>query len=266
MPTCQIGAISLVNHALPHDSHRAPLSLYPVHSSPVNLNPMRWLVILSLTFLMSCGRPLTDTEKAFTHQIHGNSIDTNRIRLVDGALIGKVTYTRKKRPRVACRERIFPPMDKEAEEVTVSPAAFVLFNTVVFSKDWFLSNYLPKYEERMYLVEAMLFAHEMAHVWQWQNRRQTGYHPLKAAREHRVSDDPYLFEIDTQARFLDYGYEQQASIVEEYVCCATLDPDAPRTKRLKSLLEGAFPLGVLAIPEKVILPWDGVQQDGICRA
>ncbi|MFN3211111.1 MAG: hypothetical protein ACE369_19350 [Roseovarius sp.] len=226
---------------------------------------MRWFFLLVLAVLISCGRPLTDTEKAFTKQIHGASIDTSRIRLVDGALIGDVTYTRKKRPRVACRERIFPPQQEETKEVTVSPAAFVLFSKVFFSKDWFLDDYLPDYDERFYLVEAMLFAHEMTHIWQWQNRRQTGYSPIKAAREHQVSDDPYLFEVGTDTRFLDYGYEQQASIVEEYVCCATLDPEAPRTARLKQLLEGAFPLGTLTIPDTVVLPWDGVQVEGICR-
>ncbi len=226
---------------------------------------MRWLFLLSLTFLMSCGRPLTDTEKAFTTEIHGNTINTNRIRLVNGALIGKITYTRKKRPRVACRERIFPEQEKEAEEVTVSPAAFVLFNTVFFSKDWYLANYLPKYEERLYLVEAMLFAHEMTHVWQWQNRATTGYTPLKAANEHRSSDDPYLFDINTQARFLDYGYEQQASIVEEYVCCAALDPKAPRTARLEALISQEFPIQNLSVPDQVVIPWDGAETTGICR-
>jgi len=226
---------------------------------------MRWLILLSLTVLVSCGRLLTDTEKAFTKEIHGDTINTSRIRLVDGALIGNVTYTRKKRPRVACRERIFPEQEKESEEVTVSPAAFVLFNTVFFSKDWYLANYLPRYEERLYLVEAMLFAHEMTHVWQWQNRRTTGYTPLKAANEHAVSDDPYLFDINTNTRFLDYGYEQQASIVEEYVCCAALDPKAPRTKRLAGLISQEFPIENLNVPENVILPWDGAQTNGICR-
>ena len=86
-----------------------------------------------------------------------------------------------------------------------------------------------------------------------------------ALREHQVSDDPYLFDVGTDTRFLDYGYEQQASIVEEYVCCATLDPKAPRTARLKELLEGAFPLGKLTLPDKVVLPWDGAELTGICR-
>lgn len=224
---------------------------------------MRWFVLVCTLFVVACGRPLTPDEKAFAAQIYADDLDTSRIRLVDGALIGKVTYKRQKRPRLACRERIFP--EPKEELVTVGPAAFVLFNTVFFSKDWYLPNYLPRYDEQMYLVESMLFAHELAHIWQWQNRAKTGYTPLKAANEHVVADDPYLFDIGTETRFLDYGYEQQASIVEEYVCCAALDPKAPRTARLKALLQEGFPIEELQVPENVVIPWKDAETRGICR-
>ncbi|WP_317056112.1 hypothetical protein [Roseovarius rhodophyticola] len=224
---------------------------------------MRVVLLFCLVFVMSCGRPLTDNEKRFAEQIHGESIDTSRIRFVNGALIGKVTYKRQKRPRLACRERIFP--EPTTETVTVGPAAFVLFNKVFYSKEWYDRDYLPVYPERMSLVHAMIFAHEITHVWQWQNRAKTGYTPLKAASEHAAKDDPYLFDISTKTRFLDYAYEQQASIVEEYVCCAALDPTAPRTKRLKELLRDGFPLQELRIPNEVVLPWDGAEVKGICR-
>ncbi len=224
---------------------------------------MRVILLFCMAFLMSCGRPLTETEKSFAEQIHGPSIDTSRIRFVEGALIGKVTYTRQKRPRLACRERIFP--EPTTEQVTVGPAAFVLFNKVFFSHEWYDKDYLPVYPERMSLIHAMIFAHEITHVWQWQNRATTGYSPLKAVSEHAAQDDPYLFDISTNTRFLDYAFEQQASIVEEYVCCAALDPTAPRTKRLKALLQDGFPLQELRIPNEVVLPWDGAQVRGICR-
>lgn len=224
---------------------------------------MRWLIVLLCLGLMACGRPLTDNERAFVQSIHGDSIDVSRIRMVNGALIGKTTYTRKKRPRVACRERIFP--EPKTETVTVGPAAFVLYNTVFFSQDWFLDDYLPQLDERLGLVNAMLFAHEMAHVWQWQNRAQTGYSPLKAANEHVTQDDPYLFDVNNDTRFEDFAFEQQASIVEEYVCCAALDPDAPRTKRLKTLLQQGFPLQDIKIPDEIIIPWAGAEVRGICR-
>ena len=111
----------------------------------------------------------------------------------------------------------------------------------------------------------MLFAHEATHIWQWQNRKKTGYHPLKAAAEHGAVDDPYLFEVSTKNSFLSYPYEQQASLVEEYVCCKSLDAQAPRTKRLESMLKGAFPLGNIVIAQNVTLPWEGAKTHRICR-
>ena len=224
---------------------------------------MRWFLILSLVLLTACSRPLTPNEKSFVTQIHGNTIDVSRIRMHNGALIGKTTIRRQKRPRLTCRERILPePTD---EIVTVSPAAAVVYNDVFYARDWYAPDYLPNYPEVMSLVHVMLFAHEMVHVWQWQNRNVTNYTPLRSASEHVRSDDPYLFDISTNARFLDYGYEQQPSIVEEYVCCADLDPDAPRTKRLADMMSGAFPLGKLTNPKRVVLPWDGAKAKGICR-
>lgn len=224
---------------------------------------LRTLLILLL--LTGCGRKLTDTEMAFAGRIHGDSIDLKRVRLVDGAPVGSVTFKRKARPRVTCRERILPPAKEEI--VTTKPAAVTLFNKVYFSDDWYAENYLPAYPDRLYLIEAMLLAHELTHVWQWQNRARTGYHPLRAAAEHGQTDDPYLFDLDGAPEFLSYGYEQQGSIVEEYVCCRALDPDAPRTRRLHDMLKNAFPVSDLPrSPESdVYMPWKGAQPRGICR-
>jgi hypothetical protein len=152
--------------------------------------------------------------------------------------------------------------------VTVTPAAMTLFNKVLFSKNWYTNNYLPAFPKRLYLIEAMLIAHELTHVWQWQNRKRTGYHPLRAAAEHSNSDDPYLFDLNEAPDFLNYGYEQQGAIVEEYVCCRALDPAAPRTKRLHAMLKGAFPVANLPRDGKsewdVYLPWKDAEVRGIC--
>jgi len=198
---------------------------------------------LVLMLLAGCGRPLTETEAAFATLIQGEGLDQSRVRLVEGAPLGSVTYRRKARPRVSCRERILPP--SKGEVVTVTPAAMTLFNKVLFTENWYIDNYMPAFPERLYLVEAMLLAHELTHVWQWQNRAQTKYHPLRAAAEHSASDDPYLFDLADAPAFLDYGFEQQGAIVEEYVCCRALAPDAARTKRLHSMLKGAFPVSDL---------------------
>ena len=128
-------------------------------------------------------------------------------------------------------------------------------------------DFLPGYPERAPLPYAMLLAHEMVHVWQWQNRDLTGYAPFRAAAEQVRSDDPYLFAFDENRSFLDYGYEQQGAIMEEFVCCRALDPAGARTERLFGMLREVFP-GIARqspVPEDGIwLPWEGTETEGIC--
>ncbi len=220
--------------------------------------------LLCLLVLAGCaGRPLTETEKAFARTIHGAGIDFSHVRLVDGAPTRAVTFRRPARPRTTCRENILPP--PESDIVTAKPAAVALFNRVLFDTDWYLDDYLPDYPDEIGLIEAMLLAHELTHVWQWQNRAVTGYHPLKAATEHNTSD-PYLFDLGQDPGFLDFGYEQQGAIVEEYVCCRALDPQGGRTTRLHAMIGAVMPVAPLpqSREHSVRLPWNGVQLRGIC--
>lgn len=221
-------------------------------------------VLLILLFVASCGRPLTSNERAFLNTLHGDTLNMDRVRLHEGAPTRAVTFRRKPRPRTTCRELILPPV-KEAI-VTSKPAAVALYNTVLFDKDWYLEDYLPEYPDRIGLIETMLFAHEITHAWQWQNRKITGYSPLRAGTEQLTSDDPYLFEINRERQFLAFGFEQQASIVEEFVCCRALAPTAPRTKRLHDLISQVMPVAPLPQSREwtVGLPWDGVELKGIC--
>ena len=71
-------------------------------------------LFLFLVLLSSCGRPLTETEAAFIRGLQGEQLDTSRVRLVKGAPVAAVTFRRKARPRVACRERIMPPIKGSA--------------------------------------------------------------------------------------------------------------------------------------------------------
>lgn len=225
---------------------------------------LRLFILVGLV-LAGCGRPLSEAERAFLDEIHGDSIQIDRVRLVRGAPVAPVTFRRKPRPRVTCRERILPPVTEE-KIVTSSPAAVALFNRIFFVKDWYTPDYMPAYPDRLYLVEAMLLAHEMTHVWQWQNRAVTGYHPLRAAAEHSAKADPYLFALDNSPDFLSYGYEQQGAIVEEYVCCRALAPQAARSKRLHLMLSAVMPVSDLPQSRQsdVYLPWKDADLTGIC--
>lgn len=226
---------------------------------------MRILFLLLFTLAACSARPLTEAERAFAFGIHGPTLDYDRVRLHDGAPTRAVTFQRKPRPRTTCRELIFPPNPPETVTITTKPAAVALYNRVLFDKDWYLDDYLPDHPDRIGLVAAMLLSHELTHVWQWQNRRLTGYTPLKAATEHSPGGDPYLFELG-DVKFLDFGYEQQGSIVEELVCCRALKPQGARTKRLHALVSQVMPVAPLPQSPQydVGLPWDGVDLDNIC--
>lgn len=223
------------------------------------------IVLIFMIFLAGCGRPLTDNEAAFARTLHGDTLKTDRVRVVNGAPTRAVTFRREARPRTTCRQRILPPIEEAV--VTSKPAAVALWNTVLFDRDWYTEDYVPDYPGQIGLVAAMLFAHEMLHVWQWQNRRETGYSPLRAAFEHDGGGDPYLFDLAEAPEFSDFGFEQQGAIMEEYICCRALAPQAPRTQRLHDLLSQAMPVSPLPQSRawSVGLPWDGVELNGICR-
>ncbi len=226
----------------------------------------RTFFLAVLMLLAACGRPLTSNERAFTAATYGPGFPVEKVRLNDSLIVGGITYKRPIRPRLTCTERIWPP--SKGETVTVAPGAMVAFHTAYFRNDLYRKDFLPAFPKAMDLLDTMLFAHEMTHVWQWHQRKRTGYHPLKGAGEHSGNPDPYLFDPDTKIGFLDHGYEQQGAIVEEYVCCRLLDPDAPRTTRLRKMIGADMPLESL---DKILqspivrIPWKDAQIKGICR-
>ena len=55
-------------------------------------------------------------------------------------------------------------------------------------------------------------------------------------------------------------------MVEEFVCCRALAPDAPRTARLHAMLAAVMPVAPLQsrLRPGVQIPWAAVQTQGIC--
>lgn len=219
------------------------------------------LILALLLLLAACGRPLTDSEADLASRMFGPALDTTQVRFLDNGFVGMRARLYPVRPRTTCRERLLPPAEGAYE--TGRAAGVVLFNTVNVRPDVLRPDFSRRPDGRMSLVAAMYLVHEMTHVWQWQNRDRTGYSPLRVGAEHATGSDPYLFDPEAQADFLDYGYEQQASLVEEYLCCQVLDPEGARTRRLHGLLSQVMSPG--ALPEvEVVLPWSGVERHGIC--
>ncbi len=225
---------------------------------------MRLAPLFLCLLLAACGRPLDTAEMSFANNLLGPGLDPAPIRIKPSRLIGNNPVTIPTRPQTTCRERIFPAPTTPTVEART--AGIVVFSQLFTNPDWYLDSYTAQFPDRVSLVSAMYLAHELTHIWQWQQREKTGYSPLKAAGEHLASADPYLFDPSENPDFLDFGYEQQASLVEEFVCCHTIDPAGARTARLAQLLQGATgtaPLASLPI-QTAILPWDGADLRGIC--
>lgn len=221
-----------------------------------------WRALVLLVLLAGCARPLTEAERAFSAELFGEATAASRLRLLEAGPVGVWSVTYPVRPRTTCRERILPPIEGPTFEART--AGIALWDHLLINPDWYLSDYLENWPEEINLVAVMFFAHELTHVWQWQNRDRTGYSIGKVAREHTRLEDPYLFDTGDLPRFLDYGYEQQASLVEEYVCCSALDPEGARTDRLRRLLGQELPLSEFTVPESVLLPDSGTEIAGIC--
>lgn len=219
---------------------------------------MRALLLLAFA-LAACTRPLTPAETRLLAPIHGPALPS-QMRLARSPLVGLFPISFDARPPVACRERIAPP---QTGRVTGRTGGIVLFDLLLVNPGSWRDDYADA--PPLDLAAAMFLAHEATHVWQWRNRDRTGYHPFKAFAEQARVDDPYLFDPDLAQPFLDYGYEVQASLVEEYLCCATLDPGGARTLRLHELLSSVMPVAPpAAFPRAVVLPWDGAEVAGIC--
>lgn len=228
---------------------------------------MRPILALSLlAALAACGaRPLTEGERAFAETVVGRAVALDEVVIVRGSASALVPTTVPVRPRDTCRTRITPP--REGPVPGVYPA-FVLGDRIHVARDFWAPDFAPDYPEGLHLEAAMRLAHELVHVWQWQARGLTGYAPQRALAEHVALDDPYLTELEPGRRFLDYGWEQQGALVEEFVCCRALDPDAPRTDRLAGLIGEVFPEAERrprVPPDQVRLLWAEAERRDICR-
>lgn len=197
--------------------------------------------------LMACSRPLTEAETRMADDIFGPSLDTSAVRVTQG--LGLFPPPRE--------TRINPPIALEAgrrpglcardapQPRTGPPPAFALYNGMHFIDGLYGTDMAEGWPDGALFPQALIFAHELVHVWQWQNRKQTGYRPARAAFESIFNVDPYFYGSAEQGTFLAFGYEQQAAILEDYLCHALYDPQNPRRAELGTILAPHFPLGRL---------------------
>ncbi|MEM9426024.1 MAG: hypothetical protein AAGA06_04910 [Pseudomonadota bacterium] len=189
--------------------------------------------------LAACSRPLTPAEEAFANDLFGEGLDTSKVRVTQG--LGVVPLYRTVPGKVTLvegtdRACLRTPQPRGAQP----PQAFALGNRLHFDTGLYSTDMIVRWPDAMRVPQALIFAHELTHAWQWQNRAVTGYSPARAVAESIELADPYFSE--GQAPFFSFGYEQQAAIVEDYVCFAFANPNHPRRAELRAILAPVFPL------------------------
>ena len=64
--------------------------------------------------------------------------------------------------------------------------------------------------------------------------------PNKNCIKNFTTRDPYFYVPEKRAGFLEYGYEQQAALLEDYMCYGMFDPANPRRAKLRGILAPYF--------------------------
>jgi hypothetical protein len=153
-------------------------------------------------------RTLSPAEIVLARSVFGGSLNAGRVRVVQEEHPASVAARLIGRPHqfVVRGDRIFAPPGKEARSNDYCAQ----------SVEW-----------------SAVLAHELTHVWQYQ-------HGLLSALRYVLSGDwRYAYTLEPKRHFIDYGYEQQASMVEDYVLLTNGKParhgrgvDAAAIKRL----------------------------------
>jgi hypothetical protein len=207
----------------------------------------RHAALAMLALLAACARPLTPNETRAAEALFGDTLDAETVTVRAGVGLLPLPREPKPDPDAEAPAAIKPPpglCDRKqgTRRVWRWPAAFVLQNEVFFSYDFYPHDAFRGFPRSAPYPASVIMAHELVHVWQWQNRAHTGYTPTRAAGETVANIDPYWFNVDRTAEFFSLGYEQQGAMVQDFVCYAMFDSNIPKVEELASILRPVLPV------------------------
>lgn len=195
------------------------------------------LLLLVVGVSAACGRPLTGSETAFAQSLFGPTLDTGKVRILSLPYWDR-DAGEPRLMRGTERACVRTPQPRGAQP----PRAFVFGSSMYFSGSLQARDMALAWPSALRFPQGLVVAHELTHVWQWQNRAWTGYSPFRAAAESLALPDPYFSATGEAPVFFAFGYEQQAAIIEDYVCFTVANPTHPRRAELRELLAPVFPV------------------------
>lgn len=203
--------------------------------------------LASLVLLAACARPLTSNETLAAKALFGDTLDAEAVTVRAGVGILPLPREPRPAPDAEARPAVSPPpglcdRKQSTQRYWTWPAAFVLNNDVFFSYDYYPHDAFRGFPRSVPYPASVIMAHELVHVWQWQNRAITNYSPTRAGGETVENVDPYWFADADATEFLSYGYEQQGALVQDFVCYAIFDSANPRLRELAAILRPVLPV------------------------
>lgn len=189
--------------------------------------------MLALLILTGCSsRDLTVNEKNVITSIPERPLDLSIVTVYASQEEAKVQFD------LLMAEEMLPKniSIEEIESVVFDFSAIALGNNIYFKKEFYDNDFASNWP---YFIQYNLglFSHEIMHVWQYQNRERTGYTIAKVALEHIKYKDPYYYELIEGKKLLDYRYEQQAKIIEDFFLKHYFNRNDKDYKKLKALIE-----------------------------
>ncbi len=209
----------------------------------------RRIALLSLLVVLAgcAGRPLTEGERQFASDVIGPRLDAGKVRVAAGFGLQAPPATPDPPPQ-AKRGTVPGICDRVPQGPrTEPPPAFALWNRIHLARKYYRDDTAPRWPQGVLLPQSLIMAHELVHIWQWQNRGRTGYRPGRAVLESLLNLDPYYYTSADGDVFLRFGYEQQAALMEDYFCYALLDPANPRRAELREILAPHFSIDRLDV-------------------
>ncbi len=206
--------------------------------------PIKFSRVFSLTgivlALASCSRDMTEGEIEYSQDILTRNLDFSQVSFVGWA-------SEKAKAREAfelmAREDELADRFAGAESMAASLPGLFGADALTIGNKVFFDQFLWDFSTSIYEEDRWLMAHELVHVWQWQNRDRLGYSFSKIIAEHiEFGDEVYEYSLKSGKRFTEYRFEQQGQIVQCFAQLRFTHPNDPATERHRQVIRAEFPL------------------------
>lgn len=194
--------------------------------------------------ISACSRPMTDGEITYGSQIITRDLNTDLVRF-SGQESEAIRSATKQLDAEAEQLSSDARANSSTEELrSVLPSLFgadamTIGNVIYYDK----SVYSSDFSTSSYASDRWLMAHELTHVWHWQNRATTGYTFTKVVSEHlEFGENVYDYALVVGKKFSEYRFEQQGEIVECYAMLRQVEPNSNLTLKHEKLIRAEFPL------------------------